>query len=320
MNTLRANLDKVEQLKSVLTSGQGEYYSVDEVNYDKYPVTTQTISIIMTTHNRSRQLYFTLDTITKSRDHSKVQLILVDDSSEDKVMLDKLATYPFAVTFIQINRDKKFWYNPCVNYNIGFQHIKGTKIIIQNGEVCHIGDVLATLDHIQDNHYYAYDVKALKDFQANEQIYDSLKKSPTELGMLDITIYDNPGIYTQWYQHIQYRNAYYHFLTACTRSTFDKVSTFSLDYAFGNSYDDDDFVLKIKYAGIKLCNMQHDQYKCGGVHLYHGHSNNGIAPEINGNLFQKKTHYVARTNRYIEISACSTIHDINAKFNELNCY
>lgn len=318
MNTLRANLDKLEQVKKVLTSGQGEYYSVDEVNYDKYPITTQTISIIMTTHNRSRQLYFTLDTITKSRDHSNVQLILVDDSSEDKVMLDKLAPYPFAVTFIQINRDKKCWYNPCINYNIGFQHIKGTKIIIQNGEVCHIGDVLATLDQIQDNHYYAYDVKALKDFQANEQIYDSLKQSPTN--MLDINIYNKPGIYTQWYQHIQHRNAYYHFLIACTKTTFDKVSTFSLDYSFGNSYDDDDFVLKVKHAGIRLCNMQHDQVKCGGLHLYHGYSNNGIQPELNGNLFHKKQHYVARTNRYIEISAGVNMQDITDRFAELNGY
>lgn len=318
MNTLKANLDKLEQVKGMFTGDHSEYYSVDEVNYDKYPITEQTISVVMTTHNRSRQLYFTLDTITKSRDHNKVQLILVDDSSTDKVMLDKLATYPFAVTFIQINNDKKYWYNPCVNYNIGFQHIKGAIVIIQNGEVCHIGDVLATMDKIQDNHYYAYDVKALKDFKANEQIYTGISQSTS--GMLDISVYDKPGIYTQWYQHIQHRNAYYHFLTACTKATFDKVATFSLDYTFGNSYDDDDFVLKIKHVGIKLCNMQHDQYKCGGIHLYHGQSNNGISPELNGNLFHKKTHYVARTNKYIEISAGSTKQDINARFSELNGY
>lgn len=316
MNTLKANLDKLDKVKSVLTGGQGEYYSVDEVNYDKYPITAQTLSIVMTTHNRSQQLYFTLDTITKSRDHNKVQLILVDDSSDDNIMLDKLATYPFAITFIQINRDKKCWYNPCVNYNIGFQHIKGAKVIIQNGEVCHIGDILATLNDIQDNHYYAYDVKALKDFQANDEIYQALNQSTPS--MLDISIYNKPGIYTQWYQHIQYRNAYYHFLTACTKATFDKVATFSLDYAFGNSYDDDDFVLKIKHAGIKLCNMQHGQYKCGGIHLYHGQSNNGISPELNGNLFHKKQHYIARNNKYIEVSAGTTMKDIIDIFNELN--
>ena len=321
MNTLKANLDKLDQVNSVLTNGKGEYFSVDEVNYDKYPISAETISIAMTTHNRSRQLYFTLDTIAKSQRHKNVQVILVDDSSDDKIVLDKLVSYPFAITFIQINRDKKCWHNPCVNYNIGFQHIKGTKVIIQNGEVCHVGDVLTTLDNIQDGKYYVYDVKASKDFQANNQIYDAIKQSSA--GMLDISIYGKPALYAQWYQHIQHRNANYHFLTACTKATFDKIGGFSMDYAFGSAYDDDDFVLKIKQTGTTIQNMCHDRNNnnCGGIHLFHKISGESWdTKEQNITILHKKRNYIARTGKYIEISTGATITEKLAKYNELNTY
>ena len=69
----------------------------------------------MTSHERSKQVYFTLSTINKSN-YKDIQVILVDDSVYDPVMVNHFADYKFNIDLIRINRDKKFWNNPCVNY------------------------------------------------------------------------------------------------------------------------------------------------------------------------------------------------------------
>jgi glycosyltransferase involved in cell wall biosynthesis len=94
----------------------------------------------MTACNRSKQTYFTLQTIQNSS-HKAIQIILVDDSDSDPIAKEELEKYPFYIDFISIKMQNKKWVNPVVNYNIGFEYIRGSKVVIQNAEVCHVGDV-----------------------------------------------------------------------------------------------------------------------------------------------------------------------------------
>jgi hypothetical protein len=121
-----------------------------------------TITIVMAASNRSKQTYFTLKTIMNSK-YKNLQIIMVDDSDIDPIDINYLKEqeYPYYIDLIKINRENKKWHNPLVNYNIGFQFIQGKKLIIQNAEVCHIGDVLDFMNaNINDNNYYVFDVKA----------------------------------------------------------------------------------------------------------------------------------------------------------------
>ena len=99
----------------------------------------------MTSSNRSKQVYYTLNTIQNS-DYKNIQVIIVDDSDNDPILEINLRKYPFYIDLICIKKENRNWHNPCVNYNIGFEFIKGSKVIIQNSEVCHIGDVLIFID------------------------------------------------------------------------------------------------------------------------------------------------------------------------------
>ena len=151
--------------------------------------------------------------------------------------------------------------NPVVNYNIGFQYIKGSKVVIQNAEVCHIGDVLDFISKkIKDNNYYVCDVKAVKSLEINDIIY----KSNTNT----IDIYNNHSLFGIWYQGRR-RIVNYHFLSGMTIDTFNKIKNFSYDYSFGILYDDDDFLLKIISNNINVINLFHDIYNFGGIHLWH---------------------------------------------------
>jgi hypothetical protein len=243
-------------------------------------------TIVMTASNRSSQTYKTLDTISKSVSKN-IQVVLVDDSKQDGIQIDKLKSYPFAIDFIQIKQDTKCWCNPVVNYNIGFQFIQGKSVVIQNAEVCHVGDVLSFVKKNvlnSNNTYFVFDVRQSANHGSNEQLYTYTD--------LDISVYDKHSLFepSAWYQSAAHNNRALHFLVATDITTFRKIGGFSYDYAFGDSYDDDDFLMKIRKLGIQIISLDNTNVGCGGIHLYHSRPYETWARTIPSNnlIFQSK--------------------------------
>jgi len=292
MQTLLANKDNIFEIKRKVEEKDMSLYNIIEI--PNIPITDKTISIVMTASNRSIQTYFTLKTIQNSS-FKEIHVILVDDSDIDPIMKEELEKYPFYIDFISIKRQNKNWINPCVNYNIGFQYIKGTKIIIQNAEVCHVGDVLGYMgtQMILDD-YYICDVRASKSLDTNNSIYAN--------NINTIDIYKSDELFGIWYQGRE-RMCNYHFLVGMTLETFNKINRFSYDYAMGKSYDDDDFLLKIISNKIQIKNLFHNEYNFGGIHLWHDSSIKKIRKksESNKNIFNKKKEYYEKTGQYIDI-------------------
>ena len=292
MQTLLDNKDKIFELKKKV---EGKDASLgDHVEIANIPITGLTISIVMTACNRSKQTYFTLQTIQNSS-HKAIQVIIVDDSDADPITKEELEKYPFYIDFISIKRQNKNWINPVVNYNIGFQYIKGSKVVIQNAEVCHVGDVLGYMSSqmILDN-YYICDVRASKSNGTNDIIY--------QYNTNNIDIYNSNELFGIWYQGRE-RLVNYHFLAGMTTDTFNKIKNFSYDYTNGRSYDDDDFLLKIIANKIIINNLFYDKYNFGGIHLWHSSNIKKIRKKIesNENIFNKKNEYYKKTEKYIDI-------------------
>jgi hypothetical protein len=257
----------------------------------------------MTSCNRSKQTYFTLQTI-KNSSFKNIHIVLVDDSDIDLILKEELDNYPFYIDFIKINKKNKNWINPVINYNIGFQYIKGCKVIIQNAEVCHIGDVLGYMGtQILDENYYICDVRASKSFEKNNIIYNTEN--------LTTEIYNNNELFGKWYQGKE-RLFNYHFLSGMTRNTFNKIKNFSYDYTFGFSYDDNDFLLKIISNKINIINLFHNEYNFGGAHLWHN-SYLKKRVESNKNIFYIKKNEYELTGNYFDILY---IKEINIKINK----
>ena len=299
MNTLLKSKPDILRVKREVETNESNIYTHHCIS--KNSIDDSTITIVMTSSNRSKQTYYTLDTIQRSA-YKNVQVILVDDSTDDPIRIDKLDTYPFSIEFIVIDRDKKFWHNPCVNYNIGFKFIKGGNIIIQNAEVCHVGDVLSYIQPLFcDNHYFVFDVATCANYGANDTIYVS-DTTTTD-------IYKQGHLFDIWYQS-ETRNLKYHFMSALTRHTFEKMKGFSYDYAFGRSYDDDDLLLRIiSNQDNRIVCCHHTTSHCGGIHLFHVRNSNttgwdhGInGRELNDTLYNAKKKYVDKYKKYIEVS------------------
>jgi hypothetical protein len=289
MQTLLANKDRIFEIKNKV---EGKDSSLcNHVAIPNIPITRDTISIVMTACNRSKQTYFTLQTI-KNSSHKAIQVIIIDDSDVDPITKEELKKYPFYIDFISIKRKNKNWVNPAVNYNIGFGYIQGIKIIIQNAEVCHVGDVLGYMsEKIIPNNYYVCDVRAAKSLDANDIIYTS--------NISTIDIYKNNSIFGMWYQGRE-RMANYHFLSGMTIDTFNKIKNFSYDYTMGIAYDDDDFLLKIIANKINVVNLFHDECHFGGIHLWHRRLPSKKI-ESNKNIFIKKKEIYKELGKYIDI-------------------
>ena len=310
MKSLLANKYAIFEIKKKVE--QKDASLSDHISIPNIPITGETISIVMTACNRSKQTYFTLQTIQNST-HKAVQVIIVDDSDADPITKEGLKKYPFYIDFISIKTKNKKWVNPVVNYNIGFEYIKGSKVVIQNAEVCHVGDVLGYMGSqmILDN-YYICDVRAAivprniekKSFIANENIY----KSNTNT----IEIYKNYSLFGQWYQ-CREKLVNFHFLTGMTLSTFNKIKNFSYDYTMGLSFDDNDFLLKIISNNIQIKNLFHDEYFFGGIHLWHNKSIFGKKIKSNGDLYFKKNDYFIKKGKYIDIT--ENIESFDEKYN-----
>ena len=71
------------------------------------------------------------------------EVIAVDDCSDEDQRIDDLANrFSFLKTH-RIQKENKWYNNPCIPFNIGFSLSSGDQIIIQNDECLHYSDILA---------------------------------------------------------------------------------------------------------------------------------------------------------------------------------
>lgn len=261
---------------------------------NNYELSSGATTIVMTSSNRSKQTYFTLQSMLKSK-CKNIQIILVDDSDCDPINVNILKNYPYYIDFISIKRENKNWINPVINYNIGFKFIKGDNIVIQNAEVSHVGDPLLFISSkMKEFNYYVFDVIAVSSLENNEEIYKS--------DITNIDIYNKP-YFSIWYQHINYNNRNLHFFTAIKRETFNLIKEFSYDYTLGTEYDDDDFLLKIISNNINIINIPNYTYNVGGIHLCHIQSQFswGLGALSNQHIFNYKKLYYENEKKYINL-------------------
>jgi len=201
------------------------------------------ISIVMSYYNRLRQLRHTLQTISNSR-HKDVEIVIVDDFSDDG---DKLDTLPklfpnlaFNIMHMHDRQDKKTYCNPCVPYNIAFRASRGDKIIIQNPECCHMGDVLQyTQANLTDSNYLSYHCYAAT-------------KSETDVLHTGQPMPMFTHKKSRWYNHITDRPAAFHFACAITRKNLVELNGFDERYACGHDYDDAELVVRIQNLGLAI--------------------------------------------------------------------
>lgn len=222
------------------------------------------ISIVMSYYNRIEHLRHTLKTINECNEKD-FEVVIVDDFSSSEHKLDHIQTeFPSLNLNIvhMANEVTEKWYrNPCVPFNVGFRKSSGDKIIIQNPECCHVGNLIEhTRNSLHDGNYLSFHCYATGVKDTNR-----IRKGKI-IKYNDVALKSAKGLESKWYNHQSFRPASYNFATAITRKNLVALNGFDERYALGHNCDDDDFIHRIVNMGLKI-DFVHQPHV---IHQYHG--------------------------------------------------
>ena len=244
------------------------------------------VSIIIGYYNRKKQLFHTLKTINDSS-YKNIEIIIVDDCSDnpDDILNNSyLENLNMNIKLISIKKEEKTWINPCIGYNKGISEATGDIIILQNAEVCHIGDCISyVINNLKLNDWLTFNCYGLNNFEDNEYIYSQNSNKVIYNYINNIWKEKNnyhicPGgnatftdLVGGWLNHFLYNFTSYHYFGAIFRNDLmNKMNGgFDADYANGICFDDNDFIKRLIYNNIRFTTNTFSETEPFVIHLYH---------------------------------------------------
>ena len=235
------------------------------------------ISIVTAYYNRRKLLHNTLKTIEHTKYNELVEIIIVDDNSNDNNRIDDFPSlFKLDIKLIRIEQKDKWWLNPCIPFNIAIRAAKNDIILIQNPECLHFGEIIEyTLNNMRDNLYLsfgAYSIDNINQDRINKINFDS----PTvknQIGKIILPLRDGPLLAdgtNAWYNHSKWRPLALHFCNAIMKTDLDDLGGFDERFGLGFAWDDNEFIWRIKE--IKKMEVQIID-RPFVIHQFHGAAN-----------------------------------------------
>ncbi|WP_291103372.1 MULTISPECIES: glycosyltransferase family 2 protein [unclassified Flavobacterium] len=210
------------------------------------------ISVVTAYFNRRKLLIRTLDSMNSNYGTIDFEFIVVDDGSEEEERLEDLQQiYPF-LRIIRLEKSDKWYSNPCIPFNRGFEAAKGDKIILQNPECYHFDNILQYVDtHLNANEYLSFGCYSLDKKNTDDDLLFFERDHVASLIENNAHIVQTDGG-LGWYNHSRYRPSSYHFCTAMMTSDLVDLGGFDPRYALGHGYDDDEFVFRVQQKRMHI--------------------------------------------------------------------
>lgn len=210
------------------------------------------ISVVTAYYNRKKLFTRTLKSMLPYYGKIDFEVIVVDDGSDEAERLEDLQTdFPF-LRVIRLEKQNKWYKNPCIPFNIGFEAVKGEKIIIQNPECYHFGAILAYVDtHLKENEYLSFGCFSMDKLNTDDDALFFDEKNIAKL------IENNNRSFTTdgdlgWYNHSKFRPEAFHFCAAMMSTDLFDLGGFDERYAKGVGYDDDELIWRIKNKKMQI--------------------------------------------------------------------
>lgn len=205
------------------------------------------ISIITAYYNRKELFRRTLESIKLQPFPEDLEVIAIDDGSREEERLEDLVPeFPF-LKIIRLDPENKWYQNSCIPFNTGFAAAKGDKIIIQNPECYHLGNIISYVSqNLKNNTYLSFGCYSL-----DKEITDNYETNNYDKGYIENIISEHNYTHKKegelgWYNHSVFRSEAFHFCTAITKHDLDDLGGFDELFSLGIAYDDDELVTRIK--------------------------------------------------------------------------
>jgi glycosyltransferase involved in cell wall biosynthesis len=239
------------------------------------PTINSFVSIVITYYERAYQLDFTLQSFRFQR-YQDYEVIIVDDGSvkEPLIASEWSSRYPeIEIHIVNIATEEKWYSNPCIPFNIGLDRARGDIIILQNAECFHRDNILEHARiHVDDYRYLTYGCFALGE-KSTRALWSTGFVSETVASMITPNVINGR---TGWFNHSVYRPNAFHFTAAMTRKSMDSLQGFDTRYARGVTYDDDEFLFRVRRMGL-IVDIVDD---CVVIHQWHSDSPGGTGFRI----------------------------------------
>lgn len=218
------------------------------------------ISIVTAYYNRIEQFRNTLLSITNIND---LEIIIIDDASDVAQKAEQVVSEfnEIDIKIINIQKEDKWYSNPCVPYNLGFKEASGEIIVIQNPECLHLGNILDYIrTNLQEDDYFSFSAYSLTK-PVTDRVSSLRSSSDNYIG--DVVKVIAPVISScnkrvrktgelGWYNHPVINPVGYHFLSAIHKHHIVEMGGFDEQYAKGIGYDDDEFLHRLRLKGLKI--------------------------------------------------------------------
>lgn len=258
------------------------------------------ISIVMAYVNRREQLDFTLYTISQSS-IKDIEVIIVNDGSNEQNAPELLNKYNLDIRIINI--PKRSTINPCVVYNTGFWVARGEIIVIQNPEVCHIGDILFDIkQNLKENDYFSYECYGSPSLEKNREMELIIRTNDTSVMLYYINglrdrIGGNGLFQTDiggWLNHRTKHCVAYHYISAIYKTKLINLFGFDSDYEKGLCHDDDEFIRRIWRSNMSIDVRGKDSVGTllMGIHQWHESASKAYGSV--GNILWKRNNTIFR--------------------------
>ena len=223
----------------------------------------KSLSIVMPYCNRRQLLLNTLKSIDYFRGEHPIEIIIIDDgSNEDQQINDVPTIFPgldFNIIMLERNRAHT---TPVIAYNTGFNAAQGDAVLINCAESLHAGKII---DYIFDNltpNYYLNFSAYMSDNELNKECDDIRWDTENPLQSILGKIESNPD--KVWGCHSSMGN----FIPYCgviNTSDLELLSGYDERFSNGIGWDDYDFTDRINNIGVKSVAI--DSPFC--IHQYH---------------------------------------------------
>ena len=210
------------------------------------------ISIVTAYYNRKKLFYRTLVKLSES-EIKNFEVIAVDDGSSEDQRLEDLQKEFCFLKVVRIEKEDKWYVNPCIPFNLGFKKAIGDIIIIQNPECLHFGDILDYVNkNLKKNEYISFSCYSLSKESTDNLDLISINDAELKNHFLfnhRIVKFDGDD---GWYNHTLYRPVAFHFCSAMFKEDLEDLGGFDERYALGIAYDDTELLYRIKQKGMKV--------------------------------------------------------------------